>query len=347
MIALDLFSGAGGMSLGAEQAGIKILTAVENDSHACQTFRHNFPHVQLLETDIRDFSPPTLPSRDSIVFGGPPCQGFSTSNQKTRNKENPENWMFSEFFRVVETACPEWVVFENVKGLLETEKGFFFNLISCKLKALGYSCGFSTLNAKDFGVPQVRNRLFVVGNRLGKNFRFPTGKQEKATTVKEAIWDLPIVDNGASISWLPYNKKRPSAYAKKLRAEMVESPNNVVSQNAAYVVERYKHIREGGNWEDIPESLMTNYRDRTRCHTGIYHRLWWDAPSIVLGNFRKNMLIHPSQHRGLSVREAARLQSFPDSFEFCGSIGFQQQQVGNAVPPLLAAAVFQNMINAS
>lgn len=196
-------------------------------------------------------------------------------------------------------------------------------------------------------MPQIRNRVFVVGNRFGKNFTFPTGKRDKTITVKEAIWDLPIIDNGASVSWLPYNNNSPSAYAKKLRVEMAECPNNIVSRNAPYIVERYKYVREGGNWEDIPEALMTNYRDRTRCHTGIYHRLLWDAPSIVLGNFRKNMLIHPSQHRGLSVREAARLQSFPDRFEFCGSLGFQQQQVGNAVPPLLAAAVFQNIMNAS
>lgn len=134
MIALDLFSGAGGMSLGADQIGIKILTAVEKDPQACQTFRHNFPHIQLLETDIRNFLPPTLPSCESIVFGGPPCQGFSSSNQKTRNKDNPENWMFAEFFRVVEMACPEWVVFENVKGLLETEKGFFLILYRINLK---------------------------------------------------------------------------------------------------------------------------------------------------------------------------------------------------------------------
>lgn len=347
MIALDLFSGAGGMSLGAEQAGIKILIAVENDRHACQTFRHNFPHVEMLEADIREFSPPTLPSHGSIVFGGPPCQGFSTSNQKTRNKSNPKNWMFSEFFRVVEEACPEWVVFENVKGLLETEKGFFLSLISDQLKVLGYSCQFSTLNAKDFGVPQVRNRLFVVGNRRGKNFSFPQNSAQRAVTVKDAIWDLPLISNGANTSWLSYSKRRPSSYAESLRGDMWEVPNNITTQSAQHILERYKYVPQGGNWENIPEHLMANYQDRTRCHTGIYHRLSWGKPSVVLGNFRKNMLIHPSENRGLSVREAARLQSFPDSFEFKGSIGFQQQQVGNAVPPLLATAVFQRILNAS
>lgn len=340
MIALDLFSGAGGMSLGAEHAGVEILTAVEKDSHACQTFRHNFPHVELFEGDVRDFAPPILPEKGSIVFGGPPCQGFSTSNQKTRTKENPQNWMFSEFFRIVEAACPEWVVFENVKGLLETEKGLFLTLISDNLKRLGYSCQLSTLNAKDFGVPQVRNRLFVVGNRTGNNFIFPSINLSQPVTVRDAIWDLPAVENGATSSWLPYSRRKPSQYARGLRGEMSGCPNHLATRNATNIIERYKHVPQGGNWEKIPESLMSNYSDRTRCHTGIYHRLQWDKPSVVLGNFRKNMLIHPSQHRGLSVREAARLQSFPDNFEFCGSIGFQQQQVGNAVPPLLAQAVF-------
>ena len=112
------------------------------------------------------------------------------------------------------------------------------------------------------------------------------------------------------------------------------------------MIERYNHITKGGHWEDIPDRLMKTYADKTKCHTGIYHRLDEKKPSIVIGNFRKNMLIHPRQDRGLSVREAARLQSFPDQYEFKGSIGFQQQQVGNAVPPLLAKAVFQSVVQA-
>lgn len=342
MIAIDLFSGAGGMSLGAEHAGVNILTAVEKDPHACATFKHNFPCINLFEGDIRNFTPPVLPTSESVVFGGPPCQGFSTSNQRTRNKQNPENWMFKEFFRVVEQAGPEWVVFENVKGLLETEKGFFLDLIINQLTLLGYVSSFAALNSASFGIPQVRNRLFVVGNRRGRKFVFPTASYSKVT-VAEAISDLPDIDNGASISWLPYAHMAPSKYAEILRGNLKGCANNIATNSASHIVERYKHVPQGGNWEDIPIALMKNYKDRTRCHTGIYHRLRPDAPSVVLGNFRKNMLIHPSKDRGLSVREAARLQSFPDSFEFCGSIGFQQQQVGNAVPPKLAEEIFRQL----
>ena len=343
MIALDLFSGAGGMSLGAKCAGVKVLNAVENDPWACSTFRHNFPQVDVFEGDISTFTPPELPAKGSLIFGGPPCQGFSTSNQKTRNKENPRNWMFKEFFRIVAIVRPEWVVFENVKGMLETEKGFFLSLISHELTSLGYSFQYQTLNAYDFGVPQFRTRLFVVGHRGNKKYRFPRSQGKTNIFVSDAINDLPIIENGASISCLPYNSQvTPSAYAESLRKNLEVCANNLVTKNAPYVLERYKHVPQGGNWANIPERLMENYRDRTRCHTGIYHRLQMDRPSVVLGNFRKNMLIHPTHDRGLSVREAARLQSFPDNFEFIGSIGFQQQQVGNAVPPLLAQAIFNN-----
>jgi DNA (cytosine-5)-methyltransferase 1 len=129
-----------------------------------------------------------------------------------------------------------------------------------------------------------------------------------------------------------------------MRGNLDGTENHLVTNNAEYVVERYKHIPQGGNWEDIPEALMSNYKDHSRCHTGIYYRLKKNSPSPVIGNYRKNMLIHPVDHRGLSVREAARLQSFPDSYVFEGSIGFQQQQVGNAVPPLMAEAIFRSIV---
>ena len=124
---------------------------------------------------------------------------------------------------------------------------------------------------------------------------------------------------------------------------MTEASGHLVTRNAAFVLRRYKYIPQGGNWEDIPTRLMRNYKDREDCHTGIYHRLSADEPSIVIGNYRKNMLIHPFEDRGLSVREAARLQSFPDAYQFKGSVGYQQQQVANAVPPLLGQAVFRRI----
>lgn len=348
MIGIDLFSGAGGMSLGARMAGIDVQQVVEADKYAATTYLLNHkPKYGLLADDIRKYSPAKMKGRDNrglIVFGGPPCQGFSTSNQRTRSSKNANNWLFEEFIRVVHESRPDWVVFENVRGILETEGGIFVDQIIDSFLKLNYSVTYKLLNATEFGIPQKRFRLFIVGSLHKNNFQFPKGSNRKPITVRHAIADLPFIENGANECYLPYLHAANNRYAKNLRLDLKGCHNHLVTRNNSLILERYKHIQPGGNWEDIPDRLMKNYVDKSRCHTGIYHRLNWDEPSIVIGNYRKNMLIHPEQNRGLSVREAARLQSFPDDFVFTGSIGFQQQQVGNAVPPLLAKAVFDEII---
>jgi DNA (cytosine-5)-methyltransferase 1 len=209
---------------------------------------------------------------------------------------------------------------------------------------IGYILNYKLFNAVDFGVPQKRERFFLVGSKHGIVFDFPKIKQQKPITVKEAIFDLPILCNGADFYSLDYRYEPNSAYAKILRGESKSSLCNHVTRNSNLVIERYKHIPQGGNWSNIPKELMTNYKDCSRCHGGIYHRLIEDSPSVVIGNYRKNMLIHPTEDRGLSVREAARLQSFPDTYVFKGHLTEQQQQVGNAVPPLLAKSIFEKII---
>lgn len=347
MQGIDLFSGAGGMSIGAAMSDIEVLHAVEIDIKAATTFRHNHPNTKLHNCDIRRISAKDFVGLDKsspkIVFGGPPCQGFSTSNQTNRSKKNTNNWLFKEYIRIAAELRPDWIVFENVKGLLETENGFFLDAVLKGFKKEGYTTNHFILNAADYGVPQRRNRLFIVGSLHGISVSAPPKKTKKPVTVKEAIRDLPELANGASFNALPYSRKALNSYAKGLRGELVQCTNNIVTNNAIHIVERYSYIPQGGNWENIPHELMKNYTDVSRCHTGIYRRLIEDEPSIVIGNFRKNMLIHPWSDRGLSVREAARLQSIPDWFEFKGSIGFQQQQVGNLVPPMLAKAVFDQI----
>jgi DNA (cytosine-5)-methyltransferase 1 len=349
MIGVDLFSGAGGMSLGAISAGIEVALAVEADPHAASTFKANHPTARVFDKDIRQLKEGALPAtkrgEKKILFGGPPCQGFSFSNLRTRNVANPNNWLFLEFMRVVRLWKPDWVVFENVKGIINTEGGVFLERVVTGLEFAGYTVEHGVLNSLHFGVPQDRERFFAIGSRHGARVGLPTPPRSAPRhNVADAIGDLPLLANGASVSTLRYGKRQPSTYASKLRGALNECSGHLVSRNAAHVVQRYRHISQGGNWEDIPARLMKTYTDRTRCHTGIYHRLQNRAPSIVIGNFRKNMLVHPTQARGLSVREAARIQSFPDSYRFVGSIGFQQQQVGNAVPPLLAARVFEHVI---
>lgn len=350
LFGVELFAGAGGMSLGAKWAGIDVKAAVEIKPSACLTFARNHPTTKLLANDIRDVTSIDLPKRDVplVVFGGPPCQGFSTSNQRTRNRTNPTNWLFLEFLRIVDLLGPEWLVFENVAGIVHTESGYFVRRLERHLKVRGYKISSALLNAADFGVPQRRTRFFLVASRDQIPPPLSVPKSPIVLqTVKDAIWDLPVLRNGSSVDVLPYRSKATSAYSAALRGDRNICSGHLVSRNADEIVVRYPHVPPGGNWRDIPENLMRSYFDKSRCHTGIYRRLSASEPSVVLGNFRKNMLIHPTQNRGLSVREAARLQSFPDDYEFCGSIGLQQQQVGNAVPPMLAKAVFSAIANAA
>lgn len=347
-IGIDIFSGAGGLSLGAEMAGVRIKFAVERDWSAADTYEHNHSATIMLRDDIHNIHPLEHVEENEpvfIVFGGPPCQGFSTSNTKTRNYLNSNNSLFEEFVRFVHNLNPEWFLFENVEGIVNFENGTILQKIRECFIDLGYDVADKVLVASDYGVPQHRNRFIMVGNRVGVKFHFPD-KFDRVITVEEAIADLPELKNGQISESLPYKcpKDKASAYARQMRDGSNKARQNYVSLNADYVIERYSYIGQGENWRAIPDELMQNYANKNNCHSGIYKRLVADRPSVVISNYRKNMLIHPYQDRGLSVREAARLQSFPDRFIFKGSLMHIQQQIGNAVPPLLAKAVFDKII---
>lgn len=345
--AVDLFSGAGGMSLGAEWAGVKTKIAVENDRSAFSTFKRNFPEATVISKDIKEVViSKEINYKPFIIYGGPPCRGFSSSNSKTRNRSNPLNSLFYEFIRFVNELSPEWVVFENVEGFKSFAKGEIVNILCEELKSMGYTSNFEVITASDYGVPQNRRRFILVANKSGIKFEFPLPLKTKVT-VKEALCDLPSLRNGDFIDKVPYKKVKINKYVKFLRKGSRLSKQNYVSKNEDYVIERYKHIKPGENWKAIPASLMKNYKDRFQCHSGIYKRLNPNEPSVVISNYRKNMLIHPTENRGLSVREASRLQSFPDNFIFEGSLMHIQQQIGNAVPPLLAYQIFKKIIDMS
>lgn len=343
-IGIDVFSGAGGLSLGAEWAGIKVSHAIEIDQKSALTYARNHPQTQVVCDDIANINPLFIKESPFIIFGGPPCQGFSVSNRKTRNIENENNGLFKEFLRFVKILNPDWFLFENVEGLVTFNKGETLKYILNQFKKIGYKTSHAILYASDYGVPQHRNRFFIVGNRKNVDFIFPQSLDE-IVTVGDAIGDLPILENGANYSILPYREDiEVSKYAKMMRRKSKFSMQNFVSHNTPLIIERYKYVQQGQNWKAIPEELMQNYKNKNNCHSGIYKRLIWDKPSIVISNYRKNMLIHPLQNRGLSVREAARIQSFPDDFVFEGSIHYIQQQIGNAVPPLLAQIIFEQIL---
>lgn len=180
IIGIDLFAGAGGLSLGAERSGIDVLYAIEKDVNAAKTYALNHPRTQVIHDDIKNIqSLPLNSGKDNqlILFGGPPCQGFSTSNQKTRSRTNPQNWLFYEFIRFVETLQPDWIIIENVKGIVETESGLFSKLLCQGFDRLGYSCSVHLLCASDFGIPQNRNRFFLIASRKSVPIDFESYKQ--------------------------------------------------------------------------------------------------------------------------------------------------------------------------
>ena len=352
--AVDIFSGAGGMSVGSVMAGIEPILAVEFDVYAAKTYATNHPKTKVLQQDIKTVNPLDHTEKHPfILFGGPPCQGFSVANTKTRNLDNSNNWMFREYLRFVKDLEPEWFLFENVVGFKSFDKGKFAVEVEEELKELGYKTNSTVLNAADFGVPQDRKRFFIIGHRKEKGgikFDFETiPKVKNKITVSEALSDLPSLINGDKIEKTSYKiKKATNQYAKLMRQNSKYAIQNFVTENKPHIIERYKVIKQGENWQAAKNNgLLKTYSSTQNTHSGIYKRLEEDKPAVTIANYRKSMLIHPNEDRGLSLREAARLQSFPDDFIFKGTLSFQQQQVGNAVPPLLAKVIFKKILEYS
>lgn len=308
-----------------------------------------------------------------ILIGGPPCQGFSSANRNSGNSENPHNQLVDTFFKYVERLKPRCFLMENVQGILWTPKGGQFstqiNIVDWAIKRMhkaGYIVFPKLLDAAWYGVPQHRSRFFILGihKDLGYTkddfsdwgpFPLPTHGSvatKPYVTVRDAIQDLPIIGNGYLEHEMTYqepdNKKlltNPFLDTVRKGSSRDLITDHVTSRHTEYVIERYRQIPPGGNWEDIEEQL-TNYTDVKRTHSNIYRRLRWNEPSITIGHYRKSMLIHPEQHRGLSLREASRLQSIPDWFRFAGSLNglnaglvHKQQQLANAVCPLVTKAI--------
>lgn len=305
-----------------------------------------------------------------LMIGGPPCQGFSSANRQAKEQQKANNnKLVKVFLDKLDEFYPKMFLIENVQGvrwtkptqdmLLDSSQDTLFpeydntamsvlEFLVKKSIALGYYVWYDTLNAIDFGVPQFRSRFFLFGVRadLVSNKEdvslTPYLEMRKVTSyqsVMNAIGDLPCLENGEHWEGDDYHPG-DSEYIEMMRRFMSNGDlyDHFATKHADYVIERYKHIPEGGNWESIKDQ-MTNYKKVENTHSNIYRRLVRNAPAITISHYRKSMLIHPTQHRGISFREACRLQSFPDWFRFHGPIDEQQQQLGNAVPPLMAAAV--------
>lgn len=319
---IDLFSGAGGFSLGFDLAGFKQLLSVEIEKHCCDTYQANFPNHLILQKDLVTLSNNELlkclnHKKVDVVIGGPPCQGFSMAGKIGRTfAEDSRNYLFKEFVRVVELTAPTFFVMENVARLFTHNAGRTRMEITEHFEQLNYVVESKILNAADFGVPQLRNRIVFIGRKQGKTIRFPRPTHLEYKTVREAINHFPTLKAGEESS----------------------IANHIAMNHSEQMLQKMAFVKNGGDRQDIPESFRPKSGDVRK-----YIRYHSDKPAIcVTGDMRK--VFHYQQNRALTVRELAALQSFPDSFVFCGTKISQQQQVGNAVPPLLAKAIAQAIL---
>ncbi len=361
--ALDLFAGAGGLSHGFEWSGAgTVVGAVEIDPAAASTFSANHPKARLWDTDVRAVDPVAVREelgQIDVVLGGPMCQGVSQRGPRDpRDERNFAFWAFADYVR---TLRPRYFLMENVPAIAsDVHNRSLAIAVFEELASLGYKLSAEVVCAAWFGVPQLRYRLVVMG-ALDEQPLFPDcvadgvdgGIGQGFATVGEAIMDLPAVKSGGGSDRgrMPAtSRRRPSSYAAMLRDEAEGLYNHWSSNTSAINLARISHVPEGGNWHDIPLDLLPpRFREvRLSDHTTTYRRLDRNHPAHVItclcGNVTAGAFTHPTQDRAITVREAARLQGFPDSFRFLGPRSSQYRQVGNAVPALMARRLVEGLI---
>lgn len=348
MNVIDLFSGCGGLSLGFIKGGYTVKKAVEFDANIAKTYQMNHPEVDVIVDDIRniDQSGVFQAGDADVIIGGPPCQGFSMAGARIRNGfiDDPRNYLFKHYFNVVKTVNPEVFVMENVKGIMTMQGGKIFGEIirifsdPKMLENEPYTLYPKIVKAVEFGVPQKRERVILIGT---KKTDFDFDKLWKQTreeilrdyphyfdmvTVEDAIGNLGATTADGSIE----NPEPMTAYQKYLAANGTEIKNHTRTNHSKVAVDRMSRIANGSNYTALEEKINS-------VHSGSYGRLCWDeqAPTITtrFDTPAGGRFIHPTEDRTLSPREAARIQSFPDSFVFYGNKTSICKQIGNAVPP--------------
>ena len=342
---IDLFCGCGGLSEGFRLAGYTIVGGVDFNAPAIKTFNKNFPEAKGICCDLLNMDQSRIVeefgdlSEIDVIIGGPPCQGFSSANRYKIEGEDPRNRLFFEFVKFVDLARPKAIVIENVRGIVTSNNGYAKDRIYEIFESRGYSVNHRILNASDYGVPQRRLRNFFVMIRSDIKFDFDKlTKVKSEITVEDAIGELYGHEENNSNEPFVLDVEPSTLYRRYLRASNNEVPNHEVRYPAEKVQHRISFVPQGGNWQDVPEELWPN--DRKNRHSSAYKRLDVNEPSCTIdtGNNHSNYF-HPLYNRIPTVREAARLQSFPDDFIFMGNRSEQYRQVGNAVPPLLAKVI--------
>ena len=343
---IDLFAGVGGLSLGFEMEGFDILLANEFDQSIATAYKENHKSTNVVVGDITSLDLSKVfgeyVNKIDVVIGGPPCQGFSQKGKrKTINDER--NFLFKHYVEVVKFVKPKYFVMENVPNLLTAEKGFFLNEIKGLFKGYGYSIRYGVLNAADYGVPQNRRRAIIIGKYLATPPELPLPCKQKVT-IWDAISDLAYLESGEGEFEQEYRNSPKSDYEKKMRKGSKILDNHMATKHSALALERLSLIPPNAGKEVLPKEHITK-----SVYSGTWSRMKQNDVAVTITTRfdtpSSGKFTHPFLNRAITVREAARLQSFPDTFKFIGSKMSQMKQVGNAVPPLLARKIARVIMN--
>ena len=358
---IDLFAGSGGFSLGFKMAKYNVPLAVEMDEWAGLTYQKNHKGTKVVMKDITRLEPPKACEGIDGIIGGPPCQGFSLSGK--RDPKDPRNSLFMEFVRFVDQCKPKFFMMENVPGILSmktADKHNVAEIINKEFTNIGYNVETLKLNSADYGVPQTRNRVFFIG--LDKKIPFkrkelrPLPTVRKHISIEEALSDLPLIQAREGHEPMEYTTGPKNGYQEIMRKGSREVWNHVSIKHTKRMVERFHDIKEGGSMKDADKKHHPRKKGNPSVISGkIFgqnnRRPYRNKPSPTITAGFQGSFIHPWIDRNYTVREGARLQSFPDRYRFYGKRSTmsweknlsQYQQVGNAVPPLMARALAANM----
>lgn len=349
--AIDLFAGCGGLSLGLSEAGFNILYSNEINRTASETYKLNLVKNRKHNTvvDVRDISKVKTEEikkliadkKIHLVAGGPPCQGFSMAGK--RDIKDPRNKLFKEMLRVVKEIEPPLFLLENVKGILSMQKGKVIETIKESFEDLGYEVKIEVLKASNYGVPQGRERVFIIGTKIGNGVLHPVPDTKEPVTLKQAIGDLEFLEAGEISD--KYQEEPQTDYQRLMRKNSKDLHNHEAPKHSKQVIERFSLLKEGQTGKDLPESHRTKKQ--------VLRRLIGDKPANTVTTLPEDY-VHYSKNRIFTVREMARIQSFPDDYVFVGprTTGGERRkhelpqysQIGNAVPPLLAKKVGKHLI---
>lgn len=331
----DLFSGCGGLSKGFLDAGFDVVLGVDNDNHSLETFKANHDGSEILNADLFDGKTikkikDSVGGRIDVLVGGPPCQGFSLTG--TRNFDDKRNRLYLSFIEAVKELKPKAFLIENVPGLVRLYEGKIKDEIIKRLTDMGYNVEWKILCAADYGVPQMRTRVVFVGlqKKYGKFvFPEPTNRPGGYVTCQDALSDLPALDKDLGSEESKYEKAPTTSYQKKMRRNSKTLRNHVATKHTEMVKSVISLVPEGGNYKDLPPGVGTS-----RTFNEAWTRYHSKKPSKTIDTGHRNHF-HYKHNRIPTVRENARLQSFPDDFVFSGTRTQQNRQVGNAVPPVM------------